>query len=153
MIWPCPLNFHVHVFVINTGKEERLKVAVTQLVPLIQDKKAIIYLDFAKDIDGLAIALRQVGVESCSYKGQNMSGHDKTKVMENWCNGDIRVMVCTSAFGMGVNQPDIDIVVHIGVPPTIECMVQEFGRAGRDGRQAEGIHLYTVTMVSIFRCI
>ena len=39
---------------------------------------------------------------------------------------------------MGVNQPDIDVVIHIGVPPTIECMVQEFGRAGQDGRQAEG---------------
>ena len=123
---------------LNLGKEETLKAAVGQLLPLIEDKKAIIYLDFAKDIDSLAIALQQTGVESCSYKGQNMSGHDKTKVMENWCSGDIKVMVCTSAFGMGVNQPDIDIVIHIGVPPTIECMVQEFGRAGRDGRQAEG---------------
>ena len=40
--------------------------------------------------------------------------------MENWCSGDIKVMVCTSALGMGVNQPDIDVVIHIGVPPTIE---------------------------------
>ena len=44
-----------------------------------------------------------------------MSGHDKTKVMEKWCGGEIKVMVCTSAFGMGVNEPDIDIVIHIGV--------------------------------------
>ena len=80
---------------------------------MLKDKKAIIYLDFAKDIDSLAIALRQAGVESCSYKGKNMSGHDKTKVMENWCSGEIKVMVCTSAFGMGVNQPDIEIVIHI----------------------------------------
>ena len=67
-----------------------------------------------------------------------MSGHNKTKVTENWYNGDNKVMVCTSAFGMGGDQPGIDIVIHIGVPPTIECMVQEFGRAGRDGLQAEG---------------
>lgn len=51
------------------------KLAVTQLLPLIQEKKAIIYLNFAKDINSLTIALQQAGVESCSYKGQNMSGH------------------------------------------------------------------------------
>lgn len=67
-----------------------------------------------------------------------MSSHDKTRVIENWRKGEIKVMVCTSAFGMGVNQPDIDIVIHIGVPQSIKSMVQEFGRAGRDGRQAEG---------------
>lgn len=77
-----------------------------------------------------------------------MSGHDKTKVIENWRCGDMRVMVCTSAFGMGVNQPDVDIVIHIGVPPSIESMVQEFGRAGRDGRPAEGKYkcIYTMYM-------
>lgn len=106
---------------------------------LISGKKAIIYLDFAKDIDPLAIALRQAGVQSCSYKGQRMSGHDKTHVIENWRRGEIKVMVCTSAFGMGINQPDVDIVVHVGVPSSIENMVQEFGRAGRDGRCAQGL--------------
>ena len=105
---------------------------------LICAKKAIIYLDFAKDIDPLAIALRQAGVQSCTYKGQRMSGHDKTHVIDNWRKGDIKVMVCTSAFGMGINQPDVDIVIHIGVPSSIESMIQEFGRAGRDGRNAEG---------------
>ena len=147
------LTVHVYMYITNVGKEEMLKTAVTQLLPLIQDKKAIIYLDFAKDIDCLAIALRQAGVESCSYKGQNMSGHDKTKVMENWCSGAIQVMVCTSAFGMGVNQPDIDVVVRIGVPPTIESMVQEFGRAGRDGRQAEGTHAMMPLLVGMCKPI
>ena len=112
-----------------------------QLLTLIRDKKAIIYLDFAKDIDPLAIALRQAGIQSCSYKGQRMSGHDKTHVIDNWRRGEIKVMVCTSAFGMGINQPDVDIVVRIGVPSSIESMIQEFGRAGRDGRHAEGMAL------------
>ena len=47
-------------------------------------------------------------------------------------------MVCTAAFGMGVNVPNIDVVVRIGCPPSLEELVQEFGRAGRDGRQARG---------------
>lgn len=120
------------------GKEHKLRAISSQIIPLIEGKKAIIYLDFSKDVDCLAIALREAGVESCSYKGQSMSGHDKTRVVENWRRGDMKVMVCTSAFGMGVDQPDVDIVLHIGVPPDIESMIQEFGRAGRDGRQAEG---------------
>ena len=81
---------------------------------------------------------------------------NKTKVMENWCSGEIKVMVCTSTFGMGVNQSDIDIVIHIGVPPTIECMVQEFGRAGRNGQQAEGTSSITFLILQNllkFNCI
>lgn len=142
---------HAPVYYI-TRKEERLRMTVNQLLPLIEQKKAIIYLDFAKDIDPLAIALREAGVESCSYKGQKMSGHDKTKVIENWRCGDMRVMVCTSAFGMGVNQPDVDIVIHIGVPPSIESMVQEFGRAGRDGRPAEGKYKCIIYNVHVHIC-
>lgn len=107
-------------------------------------------MDFSKDVDSLTIALREAGVESCSYKGQSISGHDKTRVIENWRQGDMKVMVCTSAFGMGVNQPDIDIVLHIGVPPNIESMIQEFGHAGRDGRQAEGSYIPLIVIIRIF---
>ena len=49
-----------------------------------------------------------------------------------------QVMVCITAFGMGVDVPDVDLVVRIGCPSSLEELVQEFGRARRDGRQAEG---------------
>ena len=47
-------------------------------------------------------------------------------------------MVCSTAFGMGINQPDIETAIRTGCPPTLESMVQEFGRVGRDGRPAKG---------------
>ena len=47
-------------------------------------------------------------------------------------------MVCTTAFGMGVDVPNVDVVLRIGCPPSLEELIQEFGRAGRDGRQAKG---------------
>ena len=50
-----------------------------------------------------------------------------------------KVMVCTSAFGIGIDQSDVDKVIRVGVPPSIEQLVQEFGRTGRDGRACEGI--------------
>ena len=58
--------------------------------------------------------------------------------LQSWKNGVIKVMVATTAFGLGVDQPDVETVVRIGVPPTMEELVQEFGRAGRDGRKAKG---------------
>jgi len=71
--------------------------------------------------------------------GQNMSTNDKLESIENWRSGTIKIMVCTNAFGMGIDQPDVDIFIRIGCPPTIESMVQEFGRGGRDGRPAQGM--------------
>ncbi len=91
-----------------------------------------------KDAAPLAISLRQAGFKTCSYHGQKMSAHDKLQLMESWRNNNVKIMVCTTAFGMGIDQPDVEIVMRIGCPPTLESMVQEFGRGGRDGRPAKG---------------
>lgn len=53
-------------------------------------------------------------------------------------------MVCTTAFGMGIDQPDVEVVIRVGCPPTLETMIQEFGRTGRDERPAKGEHLFPV---------
>lgn len=50
----------------------------------------------------------------------------------------MQVMVCTTTFGMGVDVPDVEVVVRVGCPSSLEELVQEFGRAGRDGRPAKG---------------
>ena len=71
-----------------------------------------------------------------------MSVHDKQTTLVNWQSGQIQVMVCTSAFGMGIDQPDIDAVIRVGCPPSLEQLVQEFGRAGRDGRPRKEIILF-----------
>ena len=111
-----------------------------QLIPFIDNKeqRVIIYVDFVKDAAPISIALHQAGFKTCSYHGQKMSSHDKIQSLESWRNGTVKIMVCTSAFGMGIDQPDVQIVIRIGCPPTLESMMQEFGRAGRDGRQAKG---------------
>ena len=65
----------------------------------------------------------------------------KTKVLDNFVppDGPVRVVVATTALGMGVNIPDVERVCHFGIPDTIEEYVQEIGRAGRDGRKSYGI--------------
>lgn len=52
-----------------------------------------------------------------------MSTHDKQVTLENWQTGQIRVMVCTSAFGMGIDQPDVDMVIRVNVPPSLEQLL------------------------------
>ena len=97
-------------------------------------------MDFVKDVAPMAIALQERGISSSSYHGKNMSSDDKVNAIHSWCPSDstVQVMVCTTAFGMGVDVPDIELVTRIGCPSSLEELVQEFGRGGRDGRQAEG---------------
>lgn len=124
---------------IPTGGINKYTNLASQLLPMVKECKAIIYVDFIRDVAPLAINLRQSGLESCAYHGEKMTSNDKHKTLENWRSGHIQVMVCTSAFGMGVDQRDVDKVIRVGCPPSLEQMVQEFGRAGRDGRPCEGV--------------
>ena len=96
------------------------------------------YVDFVKDVSPLCIALDMEGCPNSAYHGSNMSTSDKQQVLQSWRSGSIRVVVATKAFGMGIDQPDVRVVVCVGCPQTMEDMVQEFGRAGRDGHAAEG---------------
>ena len=124
--------------VVEEQNEKMFTHLAQQIHPIVSDKRAIIYLDAAKHVPRLTIALRQLGLKSCGYHGKNMSSHDKLKALENWKSGDIDAMVSTSAFGMGIDRADVDVMLKIGVPQSLEDLVQMFGRAGRDGRIAHG---------------
>ena len=89
---------------------------------------------------------------------QNMSSHDKVKAMDHWRPKDssIQVMVCTSAFGMGVDVANIDLVIKIGCPSSVEELVQMFGRARwKKSRRYMCVHCTCCLwfMYKYFRCI
>ena len=63
------------------------------IVDLIQEERSLIYTDFVKDVVPLSIALREKGISSWSYHGKNMSTHDKTKAVNNWCPEDLTIQV------------------------------------------------------------
>ena len=79
-----------------------------------------------------------------SFHGRDHSSHDEDEVLKSWRAGVIKVMVATKAFGLGVSQFDVDVVVRIGVPPSLKELVQQFGRAGTDGRAAKGTNITTL---------
>ena len=136
----------------NTGDPKRITYWAEITAPLISNGRCIVYVDFVEDVAPLSMRLREEhGVKAGSFYGRGLSGHDKDEVLKSWRAGVIKVMVATKAFGLGVNQSDVDVVVRIGVPPSMEELVQQFGRAGRDGRAAKGIK-YILYFYSALTC-
>ncbi len=79
---------------------------------------------------------------SADYYHAGLSHEDRNEKQENWLKDKTRIMVCTNAFGMGINKPDVRTVVHMDIPDCLESYYQEAGRAGRDGKRSYAVLLY-----------
>lgn len=86
----------------------------------------------------IAKALTQLGILASAYHA-GLSMADRAKRQEEWKANKVRVMVSTNAFGMGIDKPDVRVVIHSDLPENLENYYQEAGRAGRDGKKAYGV--------------
>ncbi|MEO5947003.1 MAG: ATP-dependent DNA helicase RecQ [Chitinophagaceae bacterium] len=91
-----------------------------------------------KDLSEL-LQLQQI---SSDYYHAGLAQEDRSKRQEAWINNKTRVIVCTNAFGMGIDKPDVRSVIHADVPDCLENYYQEAGRGGRDGKTAYAVLLY-----------
>ncbi len=106
----------------------------------------IVYVRSRKKTEELAAFLASNGISSSFYHA-GLGRDSRSDRQEQWKTGKIRVMVCTNAFGMGIDKPDVRFVVHFDVPDSPEAYFQEAGRGGRDGKRSYAVLLWNGTDV------
>ena len=102
---------------------------------------AIVYVRSRRRSKELATALVKAGLEATFYHA-GLTSEEKDLRQQAWTADRTRIIVATNAFGMGIDKPDVRLVVHYDCPDSIEAYFQEAGRAGRDGQQAYAVLLY-----------
>ncbi|MGN0069609.1 MAG: ATP-dependent DNA helicase RecQ [Prevotella sp.] len=102
---------------------------------------AIVYVRSRQRAADIARELEKRGITAAYYHA-GLEHMTKDQRQKAWQEGAKRVMVATNAFGMGIDKPDVRVVIHIDCPSSIEAYFQEAGRAGRDGQKAYAVLLY-----------
>ncbi len=102
---------------------------------------SLIYCRSRRRTKEISDLLQLHGIAADFYHA-GLSQEERNTKQENWISNKVRTMACTNAFGMGIDKPDVKLVIHADVPECLENYYQEAGRAGRDGQRAFAVLLY-----------
>ncbi len=116
------------------------------------DEPGIVYCSSRKRVEQVAHALSARGVSAAPYHA-GLPAERRSAVQEAFTRDDLRVVVATVAFGLGIDKPNVRFVVHYDLPRSIELYYQETGRAGRDGLPADALLLFSLADVMVARAL
>ncbi len=117
---------------------------------LNKNETAVIYVNTRKQTYKYAEYLSQLGFATGYFHG-GLNLEQKQQMLNDWLQNKTRIMVATTAFGMGIDKPDVRKVYHFNLPLSIENYIQESGRAGRDGQMSEAILLVSSDEIKYFQ--
>lgn len=131
------LRKNLSYIVRKTEDKQTMLAHILEKVP----GTAIVYVRNRKRTKEIAAALAGAGIPA-DYYHAGLNREEKTRRQNRWKNNECRVIVSTNAFGMGIDKPDVRVVVHLDMPGSLEEYYQEAGRAGRDEQKAYAVVLY-----------
>jgi ATP-dependent DNA helicase RecQ len=131
-------NLFYRVATIDDPHEKRL-----EMLREVRDAPgpAIVYTATVRAAEELYEALRRDGINVARYHGR-LPAAERRRSQDAFMGGDTRVMIATNAFGLGIDKPDIRLIVHYQFPGSLDAYYQESGRAGRDGEPATALLLF-----------
>ena len=138
LLSPYRSNLHLQVQTVWTPRGR-----MQQLLNFIKARPkqaGLVYVRTRKDSESLADLLEAAGYETAAYHA-GLSPESRRRIEKAWLNNDLKFVTCTSAFGMGINKPDVRWVVHFQAPLLLSEYIQEIGRGGRDGKSAIALTL------------
>ena len=138
LVSPYRPNLSLNIKTVWTPKGR--KQATLKFIAARTKQSGLVYVRSRQDSQALAKWLQSLGYAAAAYH-VGLITSQRRNIEQDWITGEIQFVICTSAFGMGIDKADVRWVVHFHVPELIAEYIQEVGRAGRDGKPADTLTL------------